>query len=45
MTAEGVRNMIWAIVGLIVGFGGGWYCKGRFGAKAAAVKSAVETVV
>ncbi len=37
--------LIWVALALIVGFGGGWYCKGRFGAKAAAVKSAAETVV
>lgn len=37
--------MIWLIVGLIVGFGGGWFCKGRFGVKAAAVKDAVRDAV
>lgn len=25
------------IIGIIVGFGGGWFCKAKFGAKAATV--------
>lgn len=41
MTPEIIRMEILVIVALIVGFGGGWFAKGRFGAKAAAVKNII----
>ena len=37
-------TILW-IIAVIAAFGGGWYCKGRFGAKAAAVKDAVTDIV
>lgn len=36
---------VWIIVALLIGFGGGWYCKSRFGKKVSAVKNAVSDVV
>lgn len=41
MTIEGVRMTILVIVLLIIAFGGGWFCKGRFGAKVTEIKDAV----
>ena len=32
---------IWLLVGVVIGLGGGWYLKGRYGAKVTAVKDAV----
>ena len=43
LTIEGVRMTVLIIIGLAIAFGGGWYCKGRFGATAAAVKDAVSS--
>ncbi len=42
MTIMGVRAMIWGIVGLIIGLGGGYYLRGRYGAL---VKSTVDQVL
>ncbi len=36
--------MVWFIVGLVIGLGGGWYLKGRFGAKVSAVKDEVQHI-
>lgn len=33
--------MIWLCVGLIIGLGGGWFLKGKYGAKVTEVKDAV----
>lgn len=35
-------GLIWLVIGLVVGVAGGWYLKGRFGAKVATDLQAVS---